>query len=203
MDIQVQELIDKIKKEGIEVASGEASNIKRDAEAEARRIIESARKEADDIVSKGRQDVDRFEKAGIAAMEQAYRNLILAFKDEIQNLLTKLIETQIETTYTEDVLKSVLPELVKSWASKGGESLAVILSEKDLSKIEGFLKDKLSQELGKGVELKPSRHMNAGFRISSRDGSVYYDFSAESVVELLSSYVNSRLAEILKNAIKG
>ena len=50
MEVQLQELIDKIKKDGIESASGEAARIKSDAEAEAARIVSAARKEADDIV---------------------------------------------------------------------------------------------------------------------------------------------------------
>jgi V/A-type H+-transporting ATPase subunit E len=52
------------------------------------------------------------------------------------------------------------------------------------------------------VELKFDRSLDAGFRISNKDGSAYYDFSAESVAELFSAYLNPRLAETLKNAVK-
>jgi V/A-type H+-transporting ATPase subunit E len=203
MDIQVQELIDKIKKDGIETASEEAARIKREAEAEARQIVEAAKKEAVEIIARGKQDAGRSEKAGIAALEQASRNLVLAFKDEIQSLLDKLIEAQINASYGEDTLKAALPELLKSWAAKGGDSLALILPESELSKLQGFFSEKLTGELWKGVELKSSRKLSAGFRISNKDGSVYYDFSAESVANLLSAYLNPRLAEILKTSSKG
>jgi len=72
-----------------------------------------------------------------------------------------------------------------------------------LSKLKGFFSEKLTGELWKGVELKSNRKLNAGFHISSKDGSVYYDFSSESVAQLLSTYLNSKLAEILKNSSKG
>ena len=203
MDIQVQELIDKIKKEGIEAASQEAGKIKHEAGTEARRIVEQAEKEAEKIIEKAKQDAERSEKAGIAALEQASRNLILAFKDEVQSLLDKIVASQVAANYGQDLLKSVLPDLLKAWAAKGSNDLAVILPEGELSKLEGFFKEKLSGELLKGVELKSNRNVSTGFRISNKEGSVYYDFSAEAVALLLSTYLNPKLAEILKTSAKG
>jgi V/A-type H+-transporting ATPase subunit E len=203
MEIQVQELIDKIKKDGIKVATDEASRIKADAEAEARRIIESAKKEADDLISRGKQDAQRSEKAGVAALEQASRNLILAFRDEIQALLNRIVNTHVSASYNEDILKATLPDLIKSWAAKGSNDIAVILPEGELSKLQGFFSDKLSGELSKGVELKSNRKLTSGFHISNKEGSVYYDFSAEAVAGLLSTYLNPKLADLVKEASKG
>jgi len=203
MEIQVQELIDKIKKDGVNAASQEASKIKTEAETEAKRIVESARREAENIISRGKQDAERSEKAGIAALEQASRNLVLAFKDEIQALLNKIISEHVSSHYNEDVLKTALPELLKSWAAKGGDDLAVILPEDELSKFRSFFSEKLTGELWKGIELKSNRRLSSGFRISNKEGSVYYDFSAEAVAGLLSAYLNPKLAEILKNSSKG
>ena len=203
MDIQVQELIDKIKKDGIETASEEAARIKVEAEAEARRIVESAKKEADGIISRGKQDAERSEKAGVAALEQASRNLVLAFKEEIQSLLDKLIGEHVAAHYGDDVLKAALPEMLKAWVTKGENNLAVILPEGELSKLQGFFSEKLTGELWKGVELKSSRKLTTGFHISNKEGSIYYDFSAESAAQLISAYLNPKLAEILKSSSKG
>ena len=91
MEIQVQELIDKINKDGIKTATDESNRIKAAAEAEARRIVDAAKKEADGIISHSKQEADRTEKAGTAALQQASRNLILVFKDEIQAIIDKII----------------------------------------------------------------------------------------------------------------
>jgi len=200
MDIQVQELIDKIKKDGIETASQEAARIKTDAEAEASRIIEAAKKEADDIVALGKQDAERLEKAGIAALEQASRNLILSFKDEIQVLLNKIIGSRINENFNDEVLRAALPQLLKSWAEKGNNDLAVILPEGELSRIQAYFTQNLTDEFFRGVELKSNRKLSYGFHISNREGSVYYDFSAEAVASLLGAYLNPKLAEIMKNS---
>jgi V/A-type H+-transporting ATPase subunit E len=203
MDIQVQELIDKIKKDGIESAYEEAARIKREAETEAGQIVESAKKEAADIISRGKQDAERFEKAGVAALEQASRNLVLAFKGEIQALLDKLVGRQVDASYGEDALKAVLPDILKSWAARGEDDLAVILPEAQLGRLRDWFTGALTAELKKGVELKSDRALAGGFRIANKDGSAYYDFSADSVAELLSAYLNPRLAEILKTSSRG
>jgi len=203
MEIQLQELIDKIKKDGIESASVDAAKIKSEAEAEAGRIIAAAKKEAADIVSRGKTDAERSEKAGVAAIEQASRNLVLAFKGEIQALLDKLSAEAVSSAYSADVIKGILPDLIKNWAAKNTDSVAVLLSEGDLKKIEAALKSQLASALKGGVELKAGKNLDGGFHIVEKDGAAYYDFSAQAVAKLLSAYLNPRLAEILTNAAKG
>jgi V/A-type H+-transporting ATPase subunit E len=203
MEIQLQELIEKIKKDGIEAADGEAARLKAQAQAQAKGIVESARKEAAAMVEKARADADRFEKAGIASVGQASRNLVLAFKTEIQTLLDKIVARELAASYGGDVLKAVLPAIITGWANGGADSLSVILPEAQLKQLEAFFQEKLASELKNGLELKSDRNLGAGFRIASKDGSAYYDFSAESVAELLSAYLNPRLAEILQTQAKG
>jgi V/A-type H+-transporting ATPase subunit E len=197
MEIQLQELIDKIKRDGIESASTEAAQLKAQAESEAKHIVEAARKEAEAVIAKAKADAERFEKAGIAAVGQASRNLVLAFKGEIQAVLDKIVKTELTASYSDDVLKTALPDIIKGWAGSN-ESLALILNEAQLKKLEAYFNEKLGAELKQGLELKSDRKLGAGFKIANKDGSAYYDFSAESVAELLSAYLNPRLAEILR-----
>ncbi|MDR2783889.1 MAG: V-type ATP synthase subunit E [Treponema sp.] len=202
MDIQLQELIDKIKKDGIASASEEAAKLKSKAEAEAKRVVEAAQKEAGAIIAAAKADAERTEKAGVAALEQASRNLTLAFKGEIQNLLDAIVKKETSKAYTEDVINAALPDILKAWATKGSDALAVLVSEQDIKKIEGFFDEKLAGALKKGVELKSDRNLSSGFRIAEKDGSAYYDFSADAVAELFGAYLNPHLAEILKTAVK-
>ena len=200
MEIQLQELIDKIKKDGIESTSKETARLKQEAEAEAQRIVEAAKKEAADIVDKGKQDAERAQKVGIAALEQASRNLVLVFKGEIQVFLDKLVAEAVSSSYSIDVIKGILPDLVKNWAVKNTDSLSVILPEGELKKLDDAFKAKLSSTLKGGVEIKGGKNLSAGFRITEKDGSAYYDFSAEAVADMLSAYLSPKLAETIKSA---
>jgi len=203
MEIQLQELIDKIKKEGIQSATEDSQRIKDEASEEASRIIAAAQKEAADIVERGVSEAERSVKAGRAALEQASRNLLLAFKIEVQSLLDKISAQAAASAYSEGTLKAVLPELLKAWAGKSGaSSIDLLLSESDLGKLKSWAQGALAEELKKGMELKADRNLAAGFKIANKDGSAYYDFSSDSVAELLSSYLNPQLAELLKAASK-
>ncbi|MDR1949909.1 MAG: V-type ATP synthase subunit E [Spirochaetaceae bacterium] len=207
MEIQLQELIEKIKKDGVESAAGEAARLKAQAESEAKRIVDTARREAEEIIAKAKSDAERTEKAGIAAVGQASRNLVLAFRGEIETILDAITARETAAAYDEGTLKNVLPELIKSWAAKGsagsGDALDLLLPEGTLKKLGSFFDEKLAGELKKGLELKPDRNLSAGFRIACKDGSAYYDFSAESVAELLSAYLNPRLSAVVKESAKG
>ena len=203
MDIQLNELIEKIKKDGIESAQAGASKLRADAETEAKKIIEDAKKEAEAIIARGKTDAERSEKAGIAAVEQASRNLILAFKGEIQGLLDKLVSEAVGSSYSADAIKGILPDLIKNWAVKNTDTLSVVLSEGDLKKLDDSFKSQLASTLRGGVDLKVGKSLDGGFHIAEKDGSAFYDFSAESVANMLSSYLNPRLAETLKAAAKG
>jgi V/A-type H+-transporting ATPase subunit E len=202
MEIQLQELIDKIKRDGIESAAEEASRLKVQAEDEAKRIVAAARKEAELITARARADAERTEKAGIAAVGQASRNVVLAFKTEIQAILDRIVTRETASSLNDDVLKAVLPDILKGWAG-GKEALDLILSEAQLKSLTAYFNGKLSSDLKKGLEIRFDRNLSAGFRIANKDGSAYYDFSAESVAELLSAYLNPRLAETLKDSSKG
>jgi V/A-type H+-transporting ATPase subunit E len=202
MDIQLQEFIDKIKKDGIEQASEEVARIRAEAEAEAKRIVEAAVKEAAVTVEKGKQDAERFEKAASAALEQAARNLLLSFNSEIEAALNKIITKDTQNALNDDTLKSLIPEVVKGLSS-GKETVDVILNEKQLKSLESWARSALTAEMAKGLEIKPGKNLAAGFRIALKDGSAYYDFSGPAVAEALSAYLNPRLAEIVKNAAKG
>jgi V/A-type H+-transporting ATPase subunit E len=203
MDIQLQELIGKIKKDGIESAVSEAEKVKATAKADAARIVEDAKKEAARIVEHAEQDAGRFEKAGIAAVEQASRNTLLAFKDQIQGLLDRIVQSEVSSAYSADALKQVIPDVLKAWGAGKEGGIDVILSEKNLKDVEGYLNGKLTDAIKGGVEFRLARNMESGFRIAEKSGAAYYDFSAEQVASAFSAYLNPRLAETTRLAAKG
>ena len=43
-------------------------------------------------------------------------------------------------------------------------------------------------------------NFDGGFRIAVNDGSAYYDYSAEAVVDMLSNYLSPKVTELLKEA---
>lgn len=204
MDFQLQELIDKIKKDGVSSAEAAAAQITADAEKKAASIVEEAQKKSDDMIKNARAEIARFEKASEDAVTQACRNMLITFRDSLIAELDSLIQSEAAKAYSSDLMKTLIPETVKAWSKNADASeLSVILSEKDLKSLENELKAALKAEIAKGLEIKPDSALSAGFRIGVNNGAAFYDYSAESVADLFSAYLNPRVAAIMKESAKG
>jgi V/A-type H+-transporting ATPase subunit E len=202
MDVQLQELIDKIKSEGIKSAEQESARVLKDAQHKANDIIAEAHNEASGIITKARDEVQRFEHTAKDAVAQAGRNTILSLRTRITELFDALIAEQTKEAYTRKVLEEAIVSLIKSWSKKQIPNLQVLLSASDLKKIEKQLKSRLAEELKKGVELKPFPEIEAGFRIAMKDGSAYYNFTDQGIAEILAEYLNPKISEIVEQAAK-
>ncbi len=204
MDVQLQELIDKIKKDGVGAAEASAQAIIADAEKRAEAIVAEAERKAAENEKKAKAEAERLEKASIDAIKQAARNTILSFRDGINAELSALIQAETAKSYDDKLLKTLIPEVVKEWVKNpDATSISVLLSEKDTAALSSSLAAALKNEIAKGLEIKADSSLDAGFRISTKDGAAYYDFSAESVAALFSAYLNPKTAQIMKDAAGG
>lgn len=203
MEVQLQELVDKIKKDGVAAADEKAAEIIKAAEEKAKNIIEKAEAEAQESIKKAEAEALRFQKAAESSIDQAGRNTLISFRQGLLNELNAIIKAETVKNYDSAVLKNLIPEAVKGWVKTGNtENLSVILADKDLKELESSLSAALKDQIAKGMELKADSKIAGGFRIGTKDGAAYYDFSAEAVADLFSSYLSPKTAEILKNAAK-
>lgn len=204
MDIQLQELIEKIKKDGVSSAETAAHKIIADAEKKAASIVSDAELKADSIIKTAKAETERMEKASEDAIAQAGRNLIISFRDGINKELSAIVNSETEKAMDKDLLKKLIPETVKAWsANPDADDVSVLLPAKDLKALETSLKTALKAKISKGLVIKSDASLSAGFRIGSKNGSAFYDFSAEEVAALFSAYLNPKTTEIMKKAAAG
>ena len=195
MDIQLKELLEKINKEGVETAEKKALEIISEAERKAEDIVSRANKEAQKIIESAKIDAKKAEEGGRSAIAQAGRDLVLKTKKEIEALLNRIIEEDTKTVMTSKVLEDAIISVVKDWSGKGEYN--VQLSEKDYKELEKGLFSKLSKELKTGIEIKPFANVESGFRVSEKDGSSYYNFTAEAIALNLAELLNQKLSAII------
>ena len=81
---QVQELIDKIKSEGIQAADQKAQEIQSHAQKEAQRIVENAKQEAQCYLRDAKEEIKKMQESTQMALRQASRDTLLALKKEIR-----------------------------------------------------------------------------------------------------------------------
>jgi len=201
MDVQLKELIDRIKSEGIESAEQQAQKIVQEAETRAKQIVSDAETEADKIRQKAEEDAQRREQTGRQSLKQAGRDLLLSLEKRLQALFDTVIYTESAAALKGELLQGTIKQLIDRWDEEVAD-VQLLVAENELQSIEKGLRDQLSTQLAKGMELKPLTNVEAGFQVGYKDGSAYYNFTAEGVAEIVSQFLNPKLAEILKEAAK-
>ena len=201
MEIQLQELIDKIKKDGVDVAENEAESILASAKAEAEKIISDAKAEANKILLNAKNENERMVKSSEDAIRQAGRNVLISFIESVTRELNAILGESVKSVYSSDSLAKLIIKFIEGWQSKpGAEDISVILNSEDLKSLEEVLLSSLKYKMQRGVTLKANDCFDGGFRIAENNGQAFYDYSEESVVDMLSNYLSPKVTEILKEA---
>ena len=126
MEIKLQELIDQIKKEGVETATNEADAIINSAKAEAEKIIADAKAEAEKILATTEAQSQRMVKSGEDAISQAGRNLLISFRESVSKELNVLLAENVTAVYSSKKLADIIINVVSGWANKpDAENIAV------------------------------------------------------------------------------
>lgn len=200
MSQQVQELIDKIKTEGIQAADQKAKEIEEQAKRKAQGILDEANKRAQELLLETEEEIRKKQEASRMALAQASRDTLLSLKKEIQKLLQKIVAAQVADVLTPQRLADMIVEVSrKAVDDKPADTgIAVVLSPKDLKELrDGFIA-KLQKQLKYPVDFKASEDIGKGFMVSFDSGKSSFDFSEAALAEYLSGYLNEELAALLK-----
>ncbi len=201
MEIQLQELIEQIKKDGVDAAEARAEAILESAKAEAEKIISDAQAKADKIMADAKSENEKNVRSGEDALRQAGRNLLISFRESVARELRAIVSENVNAVYSSDAFAKLIINAVEGWAGKpDAEDISVILSSGDLEKLEAALLAELKAKMLGGVTLKANDNFDGGFRIAVNNGAVYYDYSAEAVTDMLSNYLSPRVTALLKEA---
>ncbi len=201
MEIQLQELIEQIKKDGVQAAEAQAEAILNAAKTEADKIIADAKAEAERITADAKAENERTVKSAEDAIRQAGRNLLISFRESVAKELKAIAGENVNAVYSSDAFAKLIVNAVESWTAKpDAEDVAVILNAADLADLEQTLLAALKEKMLGGVTLKANDNFDGGFRIAVKGGAAYYDYSAEAVTDMLSNYLSPRVTALLKEA---
>ena len=201
MEVQLQELIEQIKKDGVAVAETEAKDIVDAAKADAEKIIAEAQAQADKIMAEAKAETEKMTKSSEDAIRQAGRNLLISFRESVTRELKTIISGNVNTIYSSDELAGLIINIIECWANKpDAEDITVIMNSQDINRFEDNILASLKEKMLNGITLKANDNFDGGFRIAVNNGSAYYDYSAEAVEDMLSNYLSPKVTELLKEA---
>jgi len=196
----VQELINKIKKEGVAEAETQARQITEEAEARAKAIVDEAQESAHLIIDQGKKQTQQMEDAARAALKQAGRDTLLKLRGAINDLVRDLVAQDLRGALSGSELAGIIETAIQSYMKQDTDvtDIKVLLSSNDLEKIKsGFLAE-LKDRLKKPITLQSREDIGAGFILSFNKETSSFDFSDSSLVEYLSHFLNDELASLMK-----
>lgn len=200
MQSKLQELTEKIYKEGVDKANKEAEDIVNQAKKEAEKIVQDAKKEADQTVDQAQKDADELKKKVQAEVKQASFQTLRTVEQNITNLISsKVVDEPVKKSFKEqEFMKKLIEEVIKNWnASNPQSDLSLILPEKDQQELVDYLKSSAKKLMDGGLDVTVDSKIKAGFKIGPADGSYQVSFKEEDFENLIKYYLRPKTVEFL------
>ncbi len=198
MEANLENLIDKIKADGIQEAEKEAEEKIERAEKRAQEIIGEAEQEAEEIVKKAEREVEQLRESGEEALKQAQRDTILVTKERITDLLDKIFKAEISETLTPEFTQELILKVVEALGE--GENYEISVSEEDRDKLVEMLFGEAQAEVDdERIDLLPEREVSQGIRVSVKGEDVYYDLTDEGLANYLNEFLNPAIQKVLES----
>ncbi len=202
MDEQLQSLLDRIRREGVERAEAEAARIVQKAEERAAGIVAAAEHEAEIFRRHAESDAAASHVRGQIALEQASRDFLLSLQKSIEAVLRETLCETVAAALTPDVMAEILVRLADAYAAHDmNESrVDVLLSPDDRDAVGAIVMEKYRRLVTQGLTLRPDERVDQGFKVSFVDYNLYHDFSAGALAEALAPVLKPPLCDIVRRA---
>ncbi len=201
MQNKLQELTEKIYKEGLTKGTEEASQLVSKAKSDAAKIVDEAQKQAAQIVAQAKKEAEDLKKNVNTEVSISTRQVISALKQDVSGIIeAKVIETPItEALKDTNFVKSVIEAAIKNWNPESTQriSLQVLVPQNTEKELSEFLKTKVFNTLNKDLEVVADKNMKYGFKIGPKDGSYIISFTEKDFENLFKEYMRPRILELL------
>jgi len=197
MEMELNNIIEKIKKDGIQHAEREAKDIVSRAEHKAGDIITGAEKKKADIIDEAEARAREFKDNAEKAVSQAARDVLLTLRERIADFFSRITKERVGASFSEGLLKEVISEAVRNFRKEGAFDIEVLVSDQDKAKLEKSLLNELSKEVKGHFVLTGSKSIEKGFRIGEKGKDSYFDFTDDAIAEAFKKYLSPKLLDVL------
>ena len=198
---ELQHLIERIRKEGVESGEKAADSLVAEAKKKAAAIVADAQKQAKDLVAKAETDSAAFAERGQATLRQAARDLLISVGGAIGKVVGGIVEAKVGAALTPDLMAQMLLKLAEAYAKDGGAGgMVAMLGEADAAAVKAAFAKEYQNKLAAGIQIESDREIFQGFRAGAKDGQVFHDFTKEAIAESLANFLRPELAQIVKKA---
>lgn len=203
MDVKLESLIEKIKKEGVEQAEKEAGQIIKEARAKAKKIVDEAEEAAKRIKEEAKKEIGKLQQSSQESLKQASRNLILAVRERLTFIFDSILKQELREALSPEALADMLKTVIEQWSQEKDESFEVLVGQQDKEKLAKLILSKFKDKAAEKIEIKSSSTIKKGFQIGIKGKDVYYDLSEEGIAEALAVFLNPFLTALISDKKDG
>jgi len=189
---ELQQLLEKIQRDGVDKANAEAAAIVAKAKAEAETLVKKAQEDAAVAEAKGKADAEAYAARARETIAQAERDTVLKVKDDVTKLLTKLLAEDVTAALATEavpIAAAAVKELVT------GSATAEVAAS---AKLVDALRAQLAAQAQGGVKVVADEMTGAGFTVKLDNGRVEHDFTDVAIANALAQRLRADLAALLK-----
>ena len=188
---ELQQLLEKIQRDGVDKANAEAAAIVAKAKAEADTIVKKAQEDAAAAEAKGKADAEAYAARARETISQAARDTVLKVKEDVTKLLTQLLAQDVSAALATEAVP-LAAAAVKELVTGSGAEVAAS------AKLVDALRAQLAAQAQNGVKVVADEMTGAGFTVKLDNGRVEHDFTDAAISEALAQRLRADLANLLK-----
>ncbi len=201
MQNRLQELTEKIFKEGISKGNTEAEKIISDSKKEALEIVANAKKEAEKIINDAKKKSDEIKSNSEAELILSSKQAINALKQRITDLVNdKIVSATVSNVFNDKTfIKKLIEITIKNWKSSSDEAIniSVLLPAKEEKDLQQYFNSSAKDLLKGGLAIRFDNDIKSGFQIGPKDGSFKISFTEEDFINFFKHYLRPRLIKLL------
>lgn len=197
MDNKIQELAEKIYKDGVAKADAEAGQIVANAERSSKAMVEKAEEKANSIIANATEESEQIKRQAVNEVKNmvngAEESLLLKITDLINS---KAVKAAIDETFAKpESLYQVVLEMAKQTLNDSTKGVEISTSEADA--LESYIRSKAKEVLDNGVTIKEVAGKAANFDISPEGADYKINVSKEAFTKYFIEFMRPRMREIL------
>ena len=192
---KIQELTEKLLREGVEKGQAEADRIIAEAKGQAEKILEEARQQAQDITAQAQKKAGETAENTRSELKMYTGQALSALKSEVTNVLTDGVvkEAVKGLTASPDFLGQFAVALAEKWSANE----PVVISSSEADNLKAYFAAKAKALLDKGVTINKVNGKDTLLTIAPADGSYKVNFGKEEFETYFKNFLRPQLVDML------
>ena len=192
---KIQELTEKLLREGVEKGQAEADRIIEQAKEQAEQILKDARQQAQEIVAQAQKQAGETAANTRSELKMYTSQALSALKSEVTNVLTDgVVKEAVDgLAASPDFLGRFAVALAEKWSANE----PIVISSSEADSLKAFFAAKAKALLDKGVTINKVNGKDTLLTIAPVDGSYKVNFGKEEFETYFKNFLRPQLVEML------